>query len=123
MRLFSFGAARAKMVAPMERSQTLSPLPDYLQPYANAAATHGGGFGSLLWASQHTQRVRFDAIRRASNLAEKSLLDAGCGRADLLDYLTGLGIRIDHYVGLEAIEELASMAERKASDRCQIVRC
>jgi hypothetical protein len=107
----------------MAKSETLSPLPDYLQPYANAAATHGGGFGSLLWASTHTQRARFDAIRRASDLNGKTVLDAGCGRADLLDYLIGMGIRIEHYIGLEAIEELATAAERKAGEHCQIIRC
>jgi hypothetical protein len=107
----------------MPKSETLSPLPDYLQPYANAAATHGGGFGSLLWASTHTQRARFDAIRRASDLNGKTILDAGCGRADLLDYLVGMGIRVEHYIGLEAIDELASAAERKRGERCQIVRC
>ncbi|HTL30069.1 MAG TPA: hypothetical protein VL282_12645 [Tepidisphaeraceae bacterium] len=107
----------------MDRTETLSPLPDYLQPYANAAAAHGGGFEALLWASRHTQRMRFDAIRRVSKLTGKTIVDAGCGRADLLDYLIGMGIRIDHYIGLEAIEELASAAERKAGEQCQIVRC
>ena len=107
----------------MPKSETLSPLPDYLQPYANAAATHGGGFGSLLWASTHTQRARFDAIRRASDLSGKTVLDAGCGRADLLDYLVGMGIRIERYIGLEAIDELVAVAERKRSEHCQIVRC
>ncbi len=107
----------------MSKSETLSPLPDYLQPYANAAATHGGGFGSLLWASTHTQRARFDAIRRAADLSGKTVLDAGCGRADLLDYLVGMGVRVEHYIGLEAIEELATVAERKVSEHAQIVRC
>ena len=39
--------------------------PAYVQPYLDAFERHGGGFESLLWASPHTQRLRFDAIRRA----------------------------------------------------------
>jgi hypothetical protein len=107
----------------MAKSETLSPLPDYLQPYATAAATHAGGFGSLLWANTQTQRSRVYAIRRATDLAGRTILDAGCGRADLIEYLVGMGIRVEHYIGLEAIEELATAAERKAAGHCQIVRC
>jgi hypothetical protein len=107
----------------MPRTETLTPLPEYLRPYADATAAHGGGFGSLLWASHRTQRVRFDAIRRTSDFSGKTILDAGCGRADLFDYLIDRGVALDHYIGLEAIEELAGACERKASDRCTIVRC
>lgn len=94
----------------------------YLQPYLDAARTHGDGFGSLLWASPQTQAARFDAIRRIVDLAGKSVLDVGCGRADLLEYLLKHGIRPADYVGIEAVDALANAAERKQLPGCVIVR-
>jgi SAM-dependent methyltransferase len=85
------------------------PLP-YLQPYLNAAERHGAGFGALLWASPETQATRFDAIERLGRLQGKSVLDVGCGRADLLGYLLGRGVRPAEYTGIEAVAELASAA-------------
>jgi SAM-dependent methyltransferase len=84
---------------------------NYLKPYELAADRHGGGFEALLWASPHTQRLRFEAICRAADLADKSILDAGCGRADLLAYLADRQIAFADYIGLEAVELLADAAE------------
>src|SRR3954470_7498202 len=94
----------------------------YLQPYVDAAAAHGAGFGTLLWASPETQAVRFNAIARMANLAGKSVLDVGCGRADLLEYLLGQGVRPADYVGIEAVDALATAAEAKRLPRCAIIR-
>ena len=94
----------------------------YLQPYLKAARTHGAGFESLLWASPDTQAARFDAIQRIVDLDGKSVLDLGCGRADLLDFLLAHGIRPADYVGIEAVDALADAAERKRLPRCTIRR-
>ena len=96
--------------------------PDYLQPYLAAARRHGDGFGSLLWASPQTQAARFDAITRLCDLQGRSILDAGCGRADLLDHLLSRKIIPEHYTGLEAVDELAAAAERKQHPNRLIVR-
>jgi len=86
----------------------------YLVPYLKAAERHGAGFGALLWASPETQATRFDAIERLGRLHGKSVLDVGCGRADLLAYLLGRGVRPADYTGIEAVAELASAA----ADNC-----
>ena len=83
----------------------------YLLPYLRAADKHGADFPSLLWASPHTQAARFDAIRRLGDPHGKSLLDAGCGRADLLAFLLDRGVRPADYVGIEAVKDLAAAAE------------
>jgi SAM-dependent methyltransferase len=83
----------------------------YLLPYLRAAHQHGADFPSLLWASPHTQAARFDAIERLGRLHGKSVLDVGCGRADLLTFLLGRGVRPADYVGIEAVEDLAVAAE------------
>ena len=94
----------------------------YLAPYLRASQHYGAGFGALLWASRKTQRARFDAIRRAFELEGKSLLDAGCGRADLMEYLLDRNIHPSDYIGLEAIEALAAAAEARNYPNAQIIR-
>jgi SAM-dependent methyltransferase len=94
----------------------------YLRPYLDAAREHGAGFESLLWASPETQAVRFDAIRRAANLSGKSVLDVGCGRADLLSFLLDRGVRPADYVGIEAVDALAAAAKAKRLPGCTIVQ-
>ncbi len=94
----------------------------YLQPYLDAARTHGAGFGSLLWASPATQAARFEAIRRTVDLNGKSVLDVGCGRADLLEHLLDRGVHPADYVGIEAVPVLAAAAEGKRLPGATIVR-
>ena len=89
-----------------------SPPQPYLLPYLRAAARHGADFPSLLWASPQTQAARFDAIERLGRLGGKSVLDVGCGRADLLEFLLRRGVRPTDYVGLEAVPDLADAAQR-----------
>lgn len=85
----------------------------YLTPYLRAATFYRDGFGSLLWASPETQAVRFEAIQRLGDLAGKSVLDVGCGRADLYDFLHVRGVQVADYIGIEAVHALAEAAERK----------
>ena len=91
---------------------SVAPEP-YLLPYLRAADKYGAEFPSLLWASPDTQAARFDAIQRLGKLDRKSVLDVGCGRADLLDFLLDRGITPADYVGIEAVEDLAAAAEAK----------
>jgi len=85
----------------------------YLTPYENAAARHGSGFGSLLWASPATQAARFDAIRELADCRGQNVLDVGCGRADFFDYLVDHDSRPAHYVGIEAVSVLHDAAKSK----------
>ncbi|HEX4124992.1 MAG TPA: hypothetical protein VHY37_09735 [Tepidisphaeraceae bacterium] len=88
---------------------------DYLKPYEIAADRHGGGFEALLWASPQTQWARFEAIARAAEFAGKTVLDAGCGRADLLAFFVARRIAVAEYIGLEAVEVLADSADETVS--------
>lgn len=96
--------------------------PTYLRPYQNAIDRDGPGFSSLLWASPASQALRFEAMTRLYDFHNKSIIDVGCGRADLLDYLLVNGIKPNHYVGIEAIEDFAAAAERKGHPHCTILR-
>lgn len=99
----------------------MSSANEYLQPYLRAVRRHGVGVRSLLWASSQTQAMRFDAIVRCAQLEGMSLLDAGCGTADLLDYLLARDIRPSHYVGLEAVSDFAAAARKRDFSNAQIV--
>ncbi len=96
--------------------------PSYLRPYTQAARRYGGEFGSLLWASRTTQRVRFDAMIDMVDFNGRIVLDAGAGRGDLLRHLLAGGITPLQYIGLEAVEALATRMEADALPNCQVVR-
>lgn len=99
-----------------------APQQPYLEPYRRAAQQFGAGFSALLWASPKTQRARFEAIRRAYNPRGKSILDAGCGRADYLEFLISRKTHPADYIGLEAVETLAAAAEARAIANSRIIR-
>jgi SAM-dependent methyltransferase len=88
--------------------------PTYLVPYLRAAEVYGSAFASLLWASPDTQAARFDAVCRVVDMTGAAVLDVGCGRADLLDFLNRRGVVLAEYLGIEAVPDLASAAEAKA---------
>lgn len=69
-----------------------------------------------------TQGLRFEAIRRLVDMDGKSLLDVGCGRADLLEYLLRHGVRPADYIGIEAVDALADAAESKRLPSTTILR-
>jgi len=93
----------------------------YLLPYLAAARRHGAGFGALLWTSPQTQAARFDAMARLYDFDGRRILDAGCGRADLLDYFEARDIAVEHYTGLEAVADLAAAARAKQQPRSTII--
>src|SRR5690348_6202788 len=101
---------------------TQAEQPAYLQPYARAVKRHGAGFSALLWASKRTQEQRFDALAKLADPTGLSILDLGCGRGDLLDFLIARGMKPKRFVGIEGVEEFASAAEAKQLDNARIVR-
>src|SRR5882672_6119425 len=95
----------------------------YLEPYRKAASRHGDQFGALLWASPRTQAARFDAICRLAEMRGKKVLDVGCGRGDLMDFMIEREIEPAEYVGIEAVDELVGAARRKKWVNAEIVQC
>ncbi|HEX4054054.1 MAG TPA: class I SAM-dependent methyltransferase [Tepidisphaeraceae bacterium] len=98
------------------------PPPAYLRPYLEAAERHGAKFESLLWANPSAQAARFAALARWSELNGRIVLDAGCGRADLLEYLLDQRIQPARYIGIEAVEALAEAAETNNRPHAAILR-
>lgn len=95
--------------------------PTYLAPYFDAAQQHGAGFLSLLWASPDTQAARFDAMQRLTSFKGRTVLDVGCGRADLLDYLLLKHLGPADYIGIETIPDLLHAAREKEHRGAKII--
>jgi SAM-dependent methyltransferase len=96
-------------------------VPFYLMPYQEAREQGVRGFRALLWSSREGQRLRFEVIARNVRLAGRTILDAGCGRADLLVHLLASGVVPAHYTGLEMIPAAIRSARRRRLERCRIV--
>jgi len=96
--------------------------PAYLRPYLDAVDRHGAKFEALLWANPSAQAARFAAIARHCDLQNRTLVDAGCGRADFLQYLQAQSIEPAKYIGIEAVDELATSAQSKQLKNTIILR-
>lgn len=100
---------------------------DYLEPYEQAVRAGGTGFESLLWRSKEFQQTRFKVLCEvaAAGLVPESepaslkvldgriIADMGCGRADLLAWLTAHRVHHNRYFGIEAISDLAETCRRR----------
>ena len=74
-------------------------------------AAHGAYSSFALgWRNEHDQQVRFEALAGVANLNGKTVLDAGCGYADLYSFLKERYPQMAHYYGIEQITELADEA-------------
>jgi len=65
---------------------------------------------ALGWRNEHDQQVRFEALATIGNLNGKTIMDAGCGYADLYPFLKGRYPQLVHYYGIEQITELLDEA-------------
>lgn len=76
-------------------------------------ALHGNqGTAALGWRDRESQVVRFDALAAIADLNDHTVLDAGCGHADLRAYLHQLYPTVT-YCGVEQIPELMDEAVRR----------
>ncbi len=93
----------------------------YLQPYRESHARHGSAFEVTLWASVRTQELRFRVFTEMYFMTGKRLLDAGCARGDLADYLLRHGLEYAHYTGVDALSEVIGFAQGRGLARCEFV--
>lgn len=65
---------------------------------------------ALGWRNKQDQQVRFEALVTIADLNGKTVMDAGCGYADLYPFLKKCYPQMAHYYGIEQITELADEA-------------
>ena len=83
--------------------------------HRNMAILHGADNSLALgWLTRRDQQIRFEVLTGIAELKGKTVLDAGCGYADLLDFLLPDNTPA-HYYGVEQIPELID----EAKNRCR----
>lgn len=65
---------------------------------------YGNNFEVVGW-TEESQRKRFIALSQLGEFEGSSLMDVGCGRGDLLKFLTSAGINVD-YTGYDLNKEM-----------------
>ncbi|GAB3927012.1 class I SAM-dependent methyltransferase [Mucilaginibacter myungsuensis] len=71
---------------------------------------------ALGWRDEESQLIRFKVLAGIGDLNGCTVLDAGCGYADLYRYLTDLYPALRYYYGIEQIPELYDEAVKQYSD-------
>jgi len=92
---------------------------NYLDPYRDAQDDFGNEFGVTLWANTKSQERRFKVFAQMCYLPGKRILDAGCSRGDLADYLNRQEIEYLSYVGIDGLPEVIDYANRRELPRAE----
>ena len=80
--------------------------------YSDRVEQHGLAPESLDWGSRQSQERRFAILEEIGPLAGRSLLDVGCGLADLWDYLHRQGVEVD-YTGYDVTPSMIDRAQSR----------
>lgn len=83
--------------------------------YCSLLACHGLSARSLDWGSRESQEVRFAVLAGVGGLSGASILDVGCGLADLHGWLLDQGVP-HRYVGLDVTPDMAARAAARYPD-------
>ncbi len=89
----------------------------YLEPYRDAQTRHGSDFDVTMWARPETQTLRFKIFAEAIDLRNKRLLDAGCSRGDLAQWLLQHGHDYAHYHGVDGLPDVVTFAKSRGLER------
>ncbi len=83
--------------------------------YKKEFELYGKDVRSLGW-SKHSQELRFETLKQMVEIRDKSLLDIGCGFADLFTYLKKANLLPSKYVGIEPFEPFYKISEQNLKD-------
>ena len=76
---------------------------------------YGQGPQALFWENRRVQELRFDILLRCGVKAGDSVLDVGCGFADLYHYMENRGLDVD-YTGIDLSPDMIDAATMRAPD-------
>lgn len=75
----------------------------------------GHSHDTLFWSSKEAQQTRFGALAGIGIESGDSLLDVGCGFADLYDWFSSRGIHLN-YAGLDLSNDILAVARQRHPD-------
>jgi len=82
-----------------------------IERHQRSHASFGYSPESLSWASRGVQKVRFKVLSEIGIAAHDSLLDVGCGFADLYSWLSGHELPVA-YTGIDLSPEILATAKQ-----------
>jgi len=80
--------------------------------YSDLVEKHGAAPQALDWGSLAAQEKRFAALAQIGSLEGRSVLDVGCGLADLWGYLQRQGLNVD-YTGYDLTPAMIERAKQR----------
>jgi len=83
-----------------------------IDSHRDSLARHGHSPHALFWSSREVQETRFRMLAGIGIASGDTVLDVGCGFADLYDWLAGQGIQVS-YTGLDLSPDLLKEARRR----------
>jgi SAM-dependent methyltransferase len=83
--------------------------------YKREFELYGNDSRSLGW-SKSSQELRFEALKQMAEIRGKSLLDVGCGFADLFIYLKNANLLPSKYVGIEPFEPFYKISKENLKE-------
>jgi len=94
---------------------------DYIQRYESRLKTYGRDPQTLGWGTNPRQNIRFGVLAGAAlTCRDSSVLDVGCGFADLYDYLKSNGWQ-GTYTGVDIVPGLIQLAKARHPDLSLLV--
>ncbi|MEM1072482.1 MAG: hypothetical protein AAGB48_02035 [Planctomycetota bacterium] len=102
-------------------------MPEPLEPYRRAVEASGPGFDALLWRNKAYQEIRFKVLLEVAatglagptelgtilRLEGRTVIDIGCGVADLAGWIRSIGLEVGGYIGVEGVPELAAASRAR----------
>ncbi len=90
--------------------------------YNEVVQRHGVSARGVHWNSQESQYKRFEILLGMIELTDRSsVVDAGCGFAELYRYMQERKIMTGNYIGLEIMESMVEEARKRVG--CEIRVC
>jgi SAM-dependent methyltransferase len=89
--------------------------------YTASIKQYGQSPKGVHWNSVHSQQKRFEILLSCIEDERFSLVDAGCGFADLYGYLKENGILFSSYKGLDLSPSMVKIAREKTG--CEVIQC
>ena len=81
------------------------------QLYNNRFDAYGRDIKTVGWGSEEDQRLRFEVLFRGLDPKGKTILDLGCGLADLVPFLTAITGGDFTYIGVDIAAKLINEAK------------
>ena len=83
--------------------------------YKKSIEKYGVSARGVHWQSQFTQYLRFEVLNSfiKEEIKNSSIVDAGCGFAEYLNYLKKSGLKPKLYIGIDLEEEMVSLSKNR----------